>query len=169
VHNIANQYPAGEAIRHQEYPPGLRKWHVRLRPGSGAATAQILLPISWRRLHASNKGLPRNKGHQRQNVSGTTSRQPESCRAHISPPPPTTIQQRPRPASAQPRLSAPPGGTSCTTPAPASTSTKSTSPKSPQAPKQEDFADQPYRGVIHMITGGSSVNFEAKRQKRDHY
>jgi hypothetical protein len=24
----------------------------------------------------------------------------------------------------------------------------------PQAPKQEDFADQPYRGVIHMITGG---------------
>jgi hypothetical protein len=24
----------------------------------------------------------------------------------------------------------------------------------PHAPKQEDFADQPYRGVIHMITGG---------------
>jgi hypothetical protein len=39
----------------------------------------------------------------------------------------------------------------------------------PQAPKQEDFADQPYRGVIHMITGGSSVDFETKRQKRDHY
>jgi hypothetical protein len=39
----------------------------------------------------------------------------------------------------------------------------------PQSPKQEDFADQPYRGVIHMITGGSSVNFETKRQKRDHY
>jgi hypothetical protein len=27
-------------------------------------------------------------------------------------------------------------------------------PHHPQAPKQEDFADQPYRGVIHMITGG---------------
>jgi hypothetical protein len=27
-------------------------------------------------------------------------------------------------------------------------------PNHPQAPKQEDFADQPYRGVIHMITGG---------------
>jgi hypothetical protein len=54
-------------------------------------------------------------------------------------------------------------------PAPASASTKSTSPKSPQAPKQEDFADLPYRGVIHMITGGSSVDFETKRQKRDHY
>jgi hypothetical protein len=39
----------------------------------------------------------------------------------------------------------------------------------PQAPKQEDFAEQPYRGVIHMITGGSSVDFEMKRQKRDHY
>jgi hypothetical protein len=39
----------------------------------------------------------------------------------------------------------------------------------PQAPKQEDFADQPYRRVIHMITGGSSVDFDTKRQKRDHY
>jgi hypothetical protein len=39
----------------------------------------------------------------------------------------------------------------------------------PPAPKQEDFADQPYRGVIHMITEGSSVDFETKRQKRDHY
>jgi hypothetical protein len=38
-----------------------------------------------------------------------------------------------------------------------------------QAPKQEDFADQPYRRVIHMITGGSSVDFDTKRQKRDHY
>jgi hypothetical protein len=27
-------------------------------------------------------------------------------------------------------------------------------PNHPQAPKQEDFADQPYRGVIHMITRG---------------
>jgi hypothetical protein len=28
---------------------------------------------------------------------------------------------------------------------------------------QEDFAEQPYRGVIHMITGGSSMDFETKR------
>jgi hypothetical protein len=41
--------------------------------------------------------------------------------------------------------------------------------KFPQAPKQEDFADQLYRGVIHMITRGSSVDFDTKRQKRDHY
>jgi hypothetical protein len=42
-------------------------------------------------------------------------------------------------------------------------------PNHPQAPKQEDFADQLYCGVIHMITGGSSVDFDTKRQKRDHY
>jgi hypothetical protein len=35
--------------------------------------------------------------------------------------------------------------------------------------KKEDFTDQPYRGVIHMIIGGSSVDFDTKRQKRDHY
>jgi hypothetical protein len=39
----------------------------------------------------------------------------------------------------------------------------------PQAPKQEDFADQPYRGVIYMITGGSSADFDTKREKRDNY
>jgi hypothetical protein len=54
-------------------------------------------------------------------------------------------------------------------PASASASPEPTPPKSPQALKQEDFTDQPYRGVIHMITGGSSVDFETKRQKRDHY
>jgi hypothetical protein len=27
VHNIANQHPAGDAPRRQEYPPGPRKWH----------------------------------------------------------------------------------------------------------------------------------------------
>jgi hypothetical protein len=167
VHNIANQHPTGEAARRQEYPPGPRQWHAR--PGTGAATARILLPVSWRRLRAPNKGLPRNKGHKGQDVSSTTSRQPESCRAHISTPPPITIQQRPHPASTQPRISAPSGGTSRTTPAPASASTESTPPKSPQAPKQEDFADQPYRGVIHMIIRGSSVDFETKWQKRDHY
>jgi hypothetical protein len=37
------------------------------------------------------------------------------------------------------------------------------------APKQEDFAEPPYRGVIHMINGGSSVDFDTKRQKKDHY
>jgi hypothetical protein len=39
----------------------------------------------------------------------------------------------------------------------------------PQAPKQEDFSEPPNRGVIHMITWGSSVDFDTKRQKKDHY
>jgi hypothetical protein len=36
-------------------------------------------------------------------------------------------------------------------------------------PKQEDFADQPFQGVFHMITEGSSSEFDTKWQKKDHY
>jgi hypothetical protein len=39
----------------------------------------------------------------------------------------------------------------------------------PQAPKKEDFAEPRYRGVIHMITGGSSMHFDTKQEKKDHY
>jgi hypothetical protein len=42
-------------------------------------------------------------------------------------------------------------------------------PPPPPAPKQEDFAEQPFCGVIHMITGGSSADFDTKRQKKDRY
>jgi DNA-binding transcriptional MerR regulator len=80
-------------------PPGPRQWHSWSGPRTGAAAAQILLPVSRRRLCAPNEGLPRNEGHQGQDVLGATSRQPKSCRAHISTPPPTTIQPRPRSAS----------------------------------------------------------------------
>jgi hypothetical protein len=54
-------------------PLGPRQWHAWPGPGTGAATAQILLPVSWQRLHAPNEGLPGNKGHQGQDVLGTTS------------------------------------------------------------------------------------------------
>jgi hypothetical protein len=64
VHNIANQHPTGEAACRQEYPPGPRQWHARPGPGTGAATAQILLHVPWRGLRTPNKGLPGNKGHQ---------------------------------------------------------------------------------------------------------
>jgi hypothetical protein len=80
-------------------PPGPRQWHSWSGPRTGAAAAQILLPVSRRRLHAPNEGLLGNESHQGQDVSGATNRQPKSCRAHISTPPPTTIQPQPRSAS----------------------------------------------------------------------
>jgi hypothetical protein len=79
-------------------PPGPRQWNSWSGPRTGAAAAQILLLVSRRRLRAPNKGLPGNEGHQRQDISGATSRQPKSCRAHISTTP-TTIQPWPRSAS----------------------------------------------------------------------
>jgi hypothetical protein len=130
VHNIANQPPAIKII-----PPGPQQWHAWTGPRTGATAAQILLPVSRRRLRAPNQGLPGNEGHQGQDVSGITCRQPKSCRAHISTPPPTTIQPRPRPASTQPRISTTPGGTGRTTPTPASASTKHPPPKSPPSTK----------------------------------
>jgi hypothetical protein len=90
----------------------------------------------------------------------------ELSRTHINNPP--AIQPRPRSASTSPRIPTPRGGTNRTSPTPTSTPATAKHPP-PQAPKQEDFADQPYRGVIHMITRGSSVDFDTKRQKRDHY
>jgi hypothetical protein len=79
-------------------PLGPRQWNLWLGPRTCRAAAQILPLVSRRRLRAPNKGLPGNEGHQRQDVSGATSRQPKSCRAHISTTP-TTIQPRPRSAS----------------------------------------------------------------------
>jgi hypothetical protein len=76
VHNITNQPPAGEAPCRQEYPRWPRKWNSRSRTGACTAATQILLPVPRRRLCASNKGLPRDEGHQRQNGTRTTSRQP---------------------------------------------------------------------------------------------
>jgi hypothetical protein len=106
VHNIANQHPPAKPLAVKIIPPWPRQWHAW--PGTGAATTQILLHVSWRRLRAPNEGLPGNESHQGQDVSGTTRRQPKSYHAHISTPPPTTIQPRPRPASTQPHISAPP-------------------------------------------------------------
>jgi hypothetical protein len=79
-------------------PPGPRQWNLWSRPRTGATTAQILLSVSRQRLRASNEGLPGNEGHEGQDVSGATSRQPKSCRTHISTSP-TTIQPWPRSTS----------------------------------------------------------------------
>jgi hypothetical protein len=67
-------------------PPGPRQRNSWSGPGTGAAASQILLLVPRRRLHTPNKGLPRNEGHQRQDVLGATSRQPKCCRTHINNP-----------------------------------------------------------------------------------
>jgi hypothetical protein len=64
VHNIANQHPLARPLAIKIIPLGPRQWHAWPGPGMGAATTQILLPVSRRRLRAPNKGLPGNEGHQ---------------------------------------------------------------------------------------------------------
>jgi hypothetical protein len=135
VHNIANQHLAGEAARRQEYPPRAAAMAREAGAEDGRSNRADFTACLQRGLRTPNKGLTGNKGHQGQDVSSTTNRQPESCRAHISPPPPTTIQQQPRPAPTQPRISAPSGSTSCSTPAFASASPEPTPPKSPPSIK----------------------------------
>jgi hypothetical protein len=57
-------------------PPGPRKRNSWSGPRTRAAAAQILLPVPRRRLRPPYKRLPRNEGHQRQDGTGATSRQP---------------------------------------------------------------------------------------------
>jgi hypothetical protein len=68
VHNIANQHPARETSRCQEYPPKVAATTPEGEAETDAAATQILLSVSWRGLRAPNKGLSRNQGHQGQNV-----------------------------------------------------------------------------------------------------
>jgi hypothetical protein len=98
VHNIANQHPAGEAPCRQDYPPRAAATQLVVGAEDGRSSHADFTGCSTAKTRAPNKGLPRNKGHQRQDVSGATSRQPKSCRAHISTTP-TAIQPQPRSAS----------------------------------------------------------------------
>jgi hypothetical protein len=98
VHNITNQHPLVRPLAAKSIPPGPQQRNSWSGSRTGAAAAQILLLVPWRRLRAPNKRLPRNEGHQRQDVSSATSQQPKSCRAHISTTP-SAIQPRPRSAS----------------------------------------------------------------------
>jgi hypothetical protein len=140
VHNITNQYPAGETACRQEYPPQGRDSGTKGR-GRGRTQQEIVL----------------NKGHQGQDVYSMASRQPEGHRTHIPQPPASTQPRVPHRQEVQ------------VLPPPPPHHPNPQHHNHPQAPKQEDFVEQPYCGVIHMIDGGSNVDFETKRQKRDHY
>jgi hypothetical protein len=68
--------PLVRPLAARNIPPGPRKRNSRTGPGTCAAAAPILLPVSRRRLRPPNQRLPRDEGHQRQDGTGATSRQP---------------------------------------------------------------------------------------------
>jgi hypothetical protein len=137
VHNIANQHPAGETPRCQDYPPRATAMARVVGAEDGRNSRADFTSCFTAKTARTQRGIAQNEGHQGQDVPGTTRRQPKSCRTHISTPPPTTIQPQPRPASTQPRIPTPLGGTSRTTPTSASApaSAKHPPPKSPPSTK----------------------------------
>jgi hypothetical protein len=168
VHNIANQPSAGEAPRRQEYPPrveemelavedgGVRSSHADFTAYSTVKTARFPQGTTQRQRppetewHGHNKPtiLELSRTHTSNPLNHTTT---APLRLHRTTHTNTTRRYKLYP------------------PTPTPSTAKHPPPQPPQASKQEDFADQPYRGVIHMITGRSSADFDTKRQKRDHY
>jgi hypothetical protein len=68
--------PLATPLAAKNIPPGPRERGSWSRPRACAAAAPILLPIPRRRLRPPNQRLPRDEGHQRQDGTGATSRQP---------------------------------------------------------------------------------------------
>lgn len=166
VHNIANQHPAGEAPCRQDYPPRAaakgptaeaedgRSNCADFTACSTAKTARTQQETAQRRRPPETGCLGRNQPTTQEllrthinNSHHHTTMAPHSTH-------PTTHTNIRRYKSCLPHPTSAPSQPNI---------------HHPHAPKQEDFADQPYRGVIHMITRGSSADFDTKRQKRDHY
>jgi hypothetical protein len=171
VYNITNQHPAGEAPRRQDYPPKGRGNGTRGRGRGRAQQSRIFYCLFHDEDCAHpTRDCPETKA-TRDRMSWAQPTDNPRVVAH-------TYQQLPQPYNHSPaqhppnhayqhhqevQIVPPP------LPPPHPQQPNIHHPNHPQAPKQEDFADQPYRGVIHMITGGSSIDFDTKRQKRDHY
>jgi hypothetical protein len=68
--------PLARPLAARSIPPGPRERNSWSGPGTCAAAAQILLPIPRQRLCPPYQRLPRDEGHQRQDGTGATSRQP---------------------------------------------------------------------------------------------
>jgi hypothetical protein len=169
VHNIANQHPAGEAPRRQDCPPRAVAMACVVGADDGRSSRADITACFTVKTARTQRGIAQKR---RPPETGCLGHNPpttqELSRTHIkttthnhtttAPPsiyPTTHINTTRRYKSYHPHFRLSTNQTSTT--------------KINQAPKQEDFADQPYRGVIHMITGGSSVDFDTKRQKRNHY
>jgi hypothetical protein len=151
VHNIVNQQPAGETTRHQEYHPQGRgngtKGRGRGRTqqprrfyysfhGEDCAHPTRDCPETKATRHrmsraqsADNQRVVAHKYHQQQPyLNEQIQHPPNHAQQHQE------VQVLPLPP---PHHQNPPHH------------------HHPQAPKQEDFVEPPYQGVIHMITGGS--------------
>jgi hypothetical protein len=165
VHNIANQQPAGEASRRQDYPPQGRGNGTRGRDrGRAQQPRRFYCLFHDEDCEHPTRDCPEMKA-TRDRMSRAQPADNPRVVAH-------TYQQPPQPYNHGPaqhpsnhayqhhqevQIVPPP------LPPPHPQQPNIHHPKHPQAPKQEDFAVQPYRGVIHMITGGSSVDFDTKR------
>jgi hypothetical protein len=172
VHNITNQHPAGEAPRRQDYPSkaaamarvfGVEDGHssrVDFTTCFTAKTARTRRGTARKRRPPGTR-CPEHNPPTTQELSpihiNTTSHNHTTTTPlsiHLT----THINNTRRYKSYHLRSSLR-----------THISQTSTTQITPKHQRKKTSADKPYRGVIHMITGGSSVDFDTKRQKRDHY
>jgi hypothetical protein len=172
VHNIANQHPAGEAPRRQDYPPRAATTQLVVGAEDGRSSRADFIACSTTKTARTQQGTAQKRRPPETGCLGRNqpTTQELSCTHinnslnHITTAPLSIhLTTHTGPHHQEVQIVPPP------LPPPHPQQQNIHHPNHPQAPKQEDFADQPYRGVIHMITGGSSVDFDTKRQKRDHY
>jgi hypothetical protein len=167
VHNIANQHSAGENTRRQEYPTQGRGNDTRGR-GSGRTQQPHRFYCLFHgedcahptrdcpETKATRDRMSRAQPTDNQRVVAHTYHHQQPYHNEQIQHPPNHAYQHHQEVQVLP-------------PPPPHNPNPSHHIHPPQAPKQEDFAEPPYHGVIHMITGGSSVDFNTKRQKREHY
>jgi hypothetical protein len=166
VHNIANQHPAADAPRRQEYPPQGRGNGTRCRGrGRVQPPRRFYCLFNDEDCAHQTKDCPETKATRGRMAQAQPADNPRVvAHTYQQPPPPYIHAPAPHPPHhayqhhPEVQIVPPP-------PPPPHQQHQNI----PNAPKQEDFADQPYRRVIHMITGGSSTDFDTKQHKRDHY
>ena len=151
MHNIANQHPSADPPRRQEYPP--RAAETKLVAGAEGARSRradstayfTAKTVPTKPKTAPKRRPPGTEWHGRSQpttpeLSHTLTSNPPQPYIHApAPHPPHHAYQHHQEVQIVPPPPLPPHQQHQNT---------------PNAPKQEDFADQPYREVIHMITGG---------------
>jgi hypothetical protein len=156
VHNITNQHPAGEAPRRQDYPPRATVVAPVIGAKDGRSSCANFTACFTARTARTQRDCPETKATRDRMSWAQPADNPRvvahTYQHHLPQPynhdlaqhPPNHAYQHHQEVQVVP----PP------LPPPHPHQPNIHHPNHPQAPKQEDFADQPYRGVIHMITGG---------------